>query len=59
VLRDLRSIADLYAAVDASRGQVSLRVLRGAEELTVTVALDGVTVSAATTGRGARDEHVV
>ncbi|HEY6890960.1 MAG TPA: MarR family transcriptional regulator [Solirubrobacter sp.] len=59
VLRDLRSIADLYAAVDAARGHVSLRVLRGADELTVSIALDGVTVDAASAGRGARDEHLV
>ncbi|MDA0161666.1 MarR family transcriptional regulator [Solirubrobacter ginsenosidimutans] len=59
VLHDLRSIADLYAAIDAASGDLSLRVLRGVDELTVTVALDDVTVSAASTGRGARDEHIV
>jgi DNA-binding MarR family transcriptional regulator len=59
LLYELRSIADLYAAIAAAPGHLSLHVLRGADELTVTLALDGVTISAEGAGRGARDEHVV
>jgi DNA-binding MarR family transcriptional regulator len=59
LLYELRSIADLYAAIDRAGGELPLHVLRGADEVTVFVPLDGVTVSAAGAGRGARDEHVV
>ena len=58
--RDLRSIAELYAAIDdaSPAGRLTLRVLRGTEELPRTVALNGTSVRAASAGRGACDEHI-
>jgi DNA-binding MarR family transcriptional regulator len=58
---DLRSIAGFYAAIDeaASAGELAVSVLRGADDLELTVALEGSPAPAASAGRGARDEHVV
>jgi DNA-binding MarR family transcriptional regulator len=59
--RELRSIGALYAAIEdaAPSGRLELRILRGADEVPLTVALEGPGARAAGTGRGARDEHVV
>jgi DNA-binding MarR family transcriptional regulator len=62
--RKLRSIVDLYAAIDdAGASGLRLRLLRGSDEHRVTVALgDGRPVDGAlspTPGRSARGEHIV
>jgi DNA-binding MarR family transcriptional regulator len=57
--RELRSVAALHAAIaDATDGRLRLRVQRGADTTTVTVAL-AAGEGAATAGRAAHGEHVV
>ncbi len=59
--RELRSVADLYAAIDdaAGGGRLALRIVRGTDEQRATVtlgaALDGA--AASTAGRSATGEH--
>jgi DNA-binding MarR family transcriptional regulator len=63
--RELRSIAALYAAIDAAAatGQLTLELTRGTEQLQVTIVLGDAgtdnTTTAATAGRSARGEHSV
>jgi S1-C subfamily serine protease len=54
---ELRSAAALHAAIQTATGRLDLRLLRGADERRVTVALaDGAPPVA---GRAARGEHAV
>jgi DNA-binding MarR family transcriptional regulator len=61
--RELRSVADLYAALDdaARSRRLSLRIVRGTEEQSATIALGAAVdgAAASTSGRGAAGEHRV